>query len=676
MHYQLSKGQKSHGVQILINRTNIKVGQRFILFDFIRAFSIIGVLGFHFFPNLVPGGYLGVDAFFVLSGFLISRQIEHAFDLSRRASSITLFYKKRFLRLFPATILPLIFVYFFFLVFGSQDYFLQVCNQVMFSMLGLANIHFFETTGYFQLGARSMPLLHFWSLSIEIQFYILFPLLYFIFRTILRKSQKAIFFLSLLTVSASLIISNLDFAISYFSTYIRFCELLLGVLSYYLSKSLIFQLQVKSLNLLLICSTILMFSIFLSDFKGVARVLSAVIVVVIVFSMMLLVNQSIAGGQSLISKFLALVGRSSYSIYIYHWIIIVVADFITPIKSNQFYSLLLLVMSLVIGVISYKLIEQPAMVGHVSGRQFKFYISVFTSIFTLSMIGMSGAFGTSKVIDASLTHSTKLEAAKSVGGGPCDYPLNNPDVAKFCSVWNKDGTAGTILVWGDSFSNSWIPVFQLLAKEDDYRILQISHAGCPPLINVQRIAPHYGSEYCASGNLQRSIAESLRGEDFDGIFLIARWNLYIYGLNKNGILVENAPIVPINFDKGSQGTQSILNTFQTSLLGTMNLLSALGPVTTLLQTPTMPVDISLVKNKEGVGIDEVLYSKEVNEVNRIIEGISIGNHSYIDPKSKLCKASFCPAVESSINLYEDDAHPSAFLVFKFEDEIRSRLKSG
>jgi peptidoglycan/LPS O-acetylase OafA/YrhL len=654
--------------------SKLPIGQRLILLDYMRAISIIGVLGFHFFPKVVPMGYLGVDVFFLISGYLITRQIDTRFDIEGKNSLILVFYKNRFLRLFPATVLPIVFLYFFFLIFGSHDYFVEICKQILFSMFGLANYYFFENTGYFQLNARSLPLLHFWSLSIEIQFYTIFPIAFIAFKLRHKVGQGIILFCLFLALVIG-VSSSLDFTTSYFSSYIRFSEILLGTIAYYTTKNRKPEfLNLKS-KFLLTLPFVLITCIFVSRINGKMKSLFSIILVLTVFFTILLLNKCHFSGRGTTHKLLILIGKSSYSIYIYHWIILVTVGYITPKSTNFLFSFFLLVSSLCIGFLSYKFIELSALKNR-NVKVFKTYICIFALMVLLSALGLNGSIGASKVIDSSETYRSNMRLASSINATPCDFLSKDKEVSKFCNVWNESGKAGSILVWGDSFSNSWIDVFRKIAKTNDIRIVQISHAGCPPLINVRREGPHYGSKYCSTGELQDEVVSSLGNQDFKGIFLIARWNLYITGLFKNDSLVEYAPIVPKSIKFDSNATPSALNTFRTSWTDTVNSLSRFGPVTTILQTPTMPIDISLVKEQEGVGIDAAMYLSQVGEVNQIIRNLASVNHSFIDPRDIACKASFCPGFDGMINLYSDDAHPSSFLVFKFENEIRSRIRTS
>lgn len=141
--------------------------------DVIRALAILLVLGFHFFPESIRYGYLGVDIFFVLSGFLISLQILNWEKFTIYCYSD--FILRRYKRLYPVILKTiLITVLIFFFIFTKNE-FDNLLKSAQSSIFGYANFFFWRDGGYFGGSDKLKPLLHFWSLSVEIQFYIIFP---------------------------------------------------------------------------------------------------------------------------------------------------------------------------------------------------------------------------------------------------------------------------------------------------------------------------------------------------------------------------------------------------------------------------------------------------------------------------------------------------------------------
>lgn len=143
--------------------------------DGLRAFAVVSVVLFHAFPNVVRGGYVGVDIFFVISGYLISRIL--FIELNEHRFSFTAFYGRRIRRLFPALAACLAAVLAFGFVSLMPFELAQLGKHVFFGAAFLSNIGLWSESGYFDAAAHLKPLLHLWSLGIEEQFYILWPAL-------------------------------------------------------------------------------------------------------------------------------------------------------------------------------------------------------------------------------------------------------------------------------------------------------------------------------------------------------------------------------------------------------------------------------------------------------------------------------------------------------------------
>ncbi|HIE3585867.1 TPA: acyltransferase family protein, partial [Legionella anisa] len=143
--------------------------------DGLRAIAVLSVVVFHVFPKWMKGGFVGVDIFFVISGFLISTIIFEG--LEKNSFSFVDFYKKRIKRIFPA----LVFVLLFCLILGWFALFPQEYKQLGKHVMGgagfISNFMLWLETGYFDNAAETKPLLHLWSLGIEEQFYIIWPFL-------------------------------------------------------------------------------------------------------------------------------------------------------------------------------------------------------------------------------------------------------------------------------------------------------------------------------------------------------------------------------------------------------------------------------------------------------------------------------------------------------------------
>jgi peptidoglycan/LPS O-acetylase OafA/YrhL len=147
--------------------------------DGLRALAVVAVILYHFFPTIMPGGFLGVDIFFVISGYLISKII--AGSLQSNKFSIVDFYVRRIKRIFPA----LLIVCTVFLIYGwfvlLPEELNQVGRHISYGSIFLSNLALYKDIGYFDVSAAQKPFMHLWSLSVEEQFYLLWPLILLVF---------------------------------------------------------------------------------------------------------------------------------------------------------------------------------------------------------------------------------------------------------------------------------------------------------------------------------------------------------------------------------------------------------------------------------------------------------------------------------------------------------------
>lgn len=329
--------------------------------DGLRAFAVVSVILFHLNSNWLPNGYLGVDIFFVLSGFLITGIIYQ--EIAEKQFSLKQFYLRRMKRILPAffTVLfsTLLVGYW---LFEAQDF--QALYKSAFSAVFFgANIYFARNAGYFDSASEEKPLLHFWSLSVEEQFYFIFPL----FLLLLFKLPKLLrwkwvifsFLLGLLLVSIVIPLPWQHYYLSHF----RFIEMLSGAMLAIFVYEYRPQLSNKislfgsglSLTLLIfilfsehVTTPLAYFSLFLF---GVSF-----LVVILLFC-----NEK----PHLISKLFSLppvvwIGKLSYSLYLWHWVVLAFARYIyqqseLPIE----WQIACFAIILCLSTLSYYFIEQP-----------------------------------------------------------------------------------------------------------------------------------------------------------------------------------------------------------------------------------------------------------------------------------------------------------------------------
>lgn len=199
--------------------------------DGLRAFAIIAVLLFHAFPLIIPGGFVGVDVFFVISGYLISSIIFR--ELNEGRFSFSGFYQRRIKRIFPALILVLAACYLFgwFALMASE--FKMLGKHIISSIGFVQNIVLYKESGYFDTASELKPLLHLWSLGVEEQFYFLFPLIAWAMWRYRKWALPLLVIAAVLSFGADVQKLKTDPSAAFYLPQYRFWEILVGsVLAY------------------------------------------------------------------------------------------------------------------------------------------------------------------------------------------------------------------------------------------------------------------------------------------------------------------------------------------------------------------------------------------------------------------------------------------------------------
>ena len=326
--------------------------------DGLRALSVLAVIAFHL-NGFVPGGYVGVDIFFVISGFLIGGIVFHEIDSG--TFSFGNFYKRRVRRIAPALIVTLLGSYAASLVLMRPAETIAFAKSSLAALFSFANVYYYATSGYFGPRAIDLPLLHLWSLGIEEQFYFVFPLIAVLLsRYFPRLLLPVLVMLGLLSVLWSQRQLSLHPEASFYLLQSRAFELTIGVLLARLN----WKLEARAGQLLsVIGATLLIAAIFFySDrtrFPGLAALVPSLGAALIIWS-----------GQAgtVLSRILGLpplvyVGKISYPLYLAHWPLIVFGKIAMPETPELHFSLFIVAASFVAAVAIYHTVERPIRTG-------------------------------------------------------------------------------------------------------------------------------------------------------------------------------------------------------------------------------------------------------------------------------------------------------------------------
>jgi peptidoglycan/LPS O-acetylase OafA/YrhL len=462
--------------------------------DGLRAIAVLSVVLFHL--DLIPpghfavrGGFVGVDIFFVISGFLISKIIfaEH----SAGAFSLLNFYSRRAKRILPALLFVGGMTMFagYFVLYPSQ--YGRLSNSFLSALGFAANIYFYETMQYFGPGARELPLLHLWSLGVEEQFYAVFPVVVNIGARVRTPILLAAFAVSLVAAQRQLAI---DPAAAFYLSPFRAWELLTGSIlalpNMWKSSSILVARAVGTAGILMVAWSI-------HDTDPTASFPGLMALPPCIGSAMIIWSGECA--VTLPTKLLSvrpavLLGKWSYSIYLYHWPLLVFASRAVP--DGRYNGYLVLAASLALAGITYHYIERPARRIRSSARALQLAAaSLAIAMAGAVFVSLSGGLSWSNDPQvarylAYLDYSNDQQFRK----GTCFLDALQPfsSLAPDCLAVAE--TPITVL-WGDSGAAQYASEMDKAASDRGYAFRQVTASACPPALDLDIVDRPFCREF-------------------------------------------------------------------------------------------------------------------------------------------------------------------------------------
>lgn len=458
--------------------------------DGLRAIAVLSVFFFHLNPSWIPGGFNGVDIFFVISGYLITGHILK--DLSHNKFYFKEFYFKRILRILPA----LIFMVTLTAIVGSFILLPKDLNslsyQTITSLISLSNYYFYFNldTSYFAADTKLTPLLHTWSLAVEEQFYLLFPMLlvffYKIWKTFIPLVLLGLVLLGLLYSQYAL---QSDSMFAYYSFTSRVWELAAGGFIAHLVLNRMIKIPKHYAEILGVLGLgVLLFAIFIIDssksFPGFNAVYAVFGSAALIFSG--------AHHKTLVSKFIGnkafvSIGLVSYSLYLFHWPVFAYTRYLYGEITGVLIPLVILV-SFLLTLICYYFVEIKLRYLKVSMLvAVRKFIIVPTSIALVlnGFVIITDGFGPYyfDIAYKELFAKTKRPAkpARSFNYVCQQSTLTSSDVTRPTCLINTENKSN-VLLWGDSNAAHFVGMLGEIAKKNDFSFRNVTHSACPPLL--------------------------------------------------------------------------------------------------------------------------------------------------------------------------------------------------
>ncbi|MCX7353137.1 MAG: acyltransferase, partial [Proteobacteria bacterium] len=423
--------------------------------DGLRSIAILSVIGFHLFPDLFPdlfpGGFIGVDLFFVLSGFLITKIINK--KIKERTFSLKNFYARRIRRIFPCLIIVfLVFLLYGWLVLFPHE-FKSLGGNIFFGSLSISNFYLYNEIGYFDMIGDKKPFLHTWSLSVEEQFYLLFPVFIVLLNKdkFLKKNTALILaFLIMLSLILMFFLMRKDINLAFYMPVTRFWEIMAGALLANLSLEDVLRKKKLSDFFSTVGIALILVPIFYFNAKQPYPGWRALVPTLGSFFLIASGCYSWVNEKILSHKIFVFVGLISYPLYLLHWPIISFIKIIDPNILSVTIKILILVFVFLLATIIYYFVERKIRNSEQHAK---------TLIGLMFLISVMSYLIYQQKISPFVSHKFKEVHHVSQAFGEWDYPDSNLEAFTFCErTLYRIGTAKeTVLFFGDSNIEQYAP---------------------------------------------------------------------------------------------------------------------------------------------------------------------------------------------------------------------------
>lgn len=489
--------------------------------DGLRALAVIPVVLFHFGLGGISGGFVGVDVFFVISGYLITSIIFR--EITAQRFSFVDFWARRARRIIPAlSVVMLATLAVGWILMPPSDY-SQLGRAVRYQATFMSNILFMRQDGYFNPASDFKPLLHTWSLSVEEQYYIFFPLLMVLLTRYLRHWRVMLFALLLVSFGLNVWMIKREPDAAFFLLPMRAWELLCGamlaVLPVSQRKLSPVAYQVVSLaGLAAVICAMFGFNQF-TPFPGWAALLP-----VLGATAMLWANGQTPTwvGRLLSTRVMVGVGLISYSLYLWHWPIFVYANAASVDGMQPREALMWVALSVILGWMSWRFVELPFREKRwLAGRK---PVLVGGLITMVVIAGAGQAIRSADGVPERLSGQAMQYAQARdwrMGQMDCLLQRDSPDLSKVCRFGGSDSTPPIQLVWGDSHAAALLPAIKADAQRFATPVWLASLSGCLPILGPEL------RQQCQDFN--RQTLQTVRDQHIHDVVLAARWSLYLYG---------------------------------------------------------------------------------------------------------------------------------------------------
>ena len=615
--------------------------------DGLRAVAVLAVLLFHLGITSVGGGYVGVDVFFVITGYLFGKFAltplrEDTFDLRE-------YYERRAKRLFPAFLATMLVTSFAAFAFLLPLDLINFWKSLQSAFFFISNVYFANTSGYFDTASTLKPILHAWSLSVESQFYFLFPIVSLIsWRW--KKSFFPVWMIGIASFIASIYLVKHAPTDAYYLLTSRAWEILLGAYIWHVSS---YQKNYESIRkpvseALGLCGlAFILAPIFLytpqTKFPGISALVPCAGAALLLLSG---VSKNTSTYRILSLKPLVYVGKISYSLYLVHWPIIVFSLYTLDRPFNMAESALVPFVTIALAAAMHHLVETPFRKTRKSPKKNTHtYAPIWIAVLLLAGFSLhTSAIGRGynfRIPKEALQYSDARNDWTDDQSGCPDNIAEKIEKGMLCKFGHSPARK-SVLLWGDSHATALLPAIKKTSGQIGVNLVVATTNGCPPVLGVENAKGD-----CLKTN--KKIESLIKEKKFSAIIMAANWGSYNH---------DN----PITF----QGEEK---DFSSALAKTINTAGTnTGHVILVDQVPRYAVDVPNFLAKE-ISLSYLSWIRSEKETPLTIEDesyiematplVKIDNLDVIVPKKVLCPENTCLLKKGGISLYKDGGHISA-----------------
>lgn len=630
--------------------------------DGLRAVAILPVLLFHAGFSVFSGGYIGVDVFFVISGYLITSII--LAELEQGNFSLKRFYEKRARRILPALSVVLIATSILTFIFMPPELMKSFSNSLMSVVTFSSNFHFYATSGYFSTAAEHKPLLHTWSLAVEEQYYILFPFLLMALTKIgLRNIIKITITLTLVSLLLSqYLASNQQHDANFYLIFSRAWELLAGSLIALTGISKKHYSNTLRDALGLVGLSLIAYAMFTFDKRTPFPSFYTLIPIIGTVLLIIFTNKDSLVGKFLGNKLFVSIGLISYSLYLWHQPLFALTRLKTEGEPTEVTFMVLILLSFILAFLTYRFIETPF-----RKRQITFNVPTLTlakrSIIFFIILGIAGVatkgfnFRFTSEYSKTIQHNPLRKECHTKG---LDY--KKPEQA--CHYFGEQTTWAAL---GDSHV---VEASYALAKALEPKsegLVHLSFSSCAPGLLFEASRPG------CSAWLKDSIDYLIQDKAIKNVLVAFRYSAFLYGDHSSyyPALPNENPVARMakqhSLLSADEGRELYWKSFSAII---EQLLAANKRVVILFPIPEIPDEMVNMLSPFSLFDDELAYDLVKTtpadyyfQRNKfILDKLATLNFNEklvaLKPFDILCNDGYCPAVAQGKSLYFDDSHIS------------------